>query len=184
MTGGAVLLAAYADGLRTFGPDPLLLAGLSPARGRAPPALAAALSLSLATLLSLARDAAVRGRVAAGFGSRGAGGSGVLGDAVRETGLVLAALPAHALLFAHLWARGAGGGGGSGAGGRGAGGVAGKIGLVAAAPLSALSLAAGRCSSTKWLAAGSLAAVAVVAAQRGLGGGAGGRAGRRARGAL
>ena len=191
--------AALAPALLLLGPDPSLFSGLSPARRHAPPALAAASSLALATLLSLARDAAVRKRMVAGFpealtfgaGDATAGGGegggaffassfsgprGVLGDALREMGLVAAALPAHALLLAHLWAKGGRPGPGKSS--------SSVLLLVAAAPLSALSLAAARCNSTKWLAAGSLAALAVVGAQRGLSGGGRERGGGRRRGPL
>lgn len=206
LSAAARAAASLSPALLLLCPDPLLFRGLSPPRRHAPPALAAALSLALATFLSLARDAAVRRRMVAGFpgatfggfeGDSGGGfatvllggaGPGVLGDAFKETGFVLAALPAHLLLLAHFWAKGGSGksgGGGSPSGSSPGPSVPAAAAAVAAAalPLSVLSLAAARCSSTKWLAAGSLAALAVVAAQRGLGwgGGGGGSSGRVAR---
>ena len=183
-------------------PDPRLFRNLSSPRRHAPPALSAALSCALATMFSLARDSAVRKRMVSGFPGAtfagtgdgeeekgpfaslflggGAGSSpGVYGDSLKETALVLAALPAHLLLFAHLWAKGekgrerGGNGNGRGLGSSSSGGVTVAALLVLSLPLSVLSLAAGRCSSTKWLAAGALAALAVVAAQRALSGGGG-----------
>lgn len=198
LSAAARAAAALSPALLLLGPDPLLLRSLSAPRRHAPPALAAALSLALATFFSLARDAAVRERMVAGFpsatfggedggGEKGgfasffffggggggfAGPPGVLGDALKESGFVLAALPAHVLLFAHLWAKGQGSG--KSGGGTSSSSSFPAVAVFAALPLSVLSLAAGRCSSTKWLAAGSVAALAVIAAQRGLGGGRGG----------
>lgn len=105
---------------------------------------------------------------------------GVLGDSLRETAMVALALPAHLLLSAHLWTRRRkkrGGGGGDGTNGESGGsGDGGKsavpvIAALAAMPPSALALAAARCPSTKWLAFGSVVAVALVAAQQGIGAG-------------